>query len=81
MKLAPKTYEGPAKGAKVIVLEGPERGTEGTLEDVYRCYDSLTGTVGKRCTIRVPAQSEDETDKIIRTRLAWIRETEEEAKP
>jgi hypothetical protein len=71
----------PRKGARVLVIEGVEKGTEGILESVFRTYDRNSGTTGKRCTIRtvIPNQIEpsETVERVIRTRLAWVREISE----
>lgn len=59
----------PKKGSRVVIVEGAEQGIEGRLEGVYRYYDTAAATSRKMCTIRVA-----EEDRIVRTRLAWIRQ-------
>lgn len=59
------------KGTRVVVIEGPEHGTEGTLESIYKAHVDYTSR--KFCTIKV---REEGGERIVKTRLAWVRETE-----
>lgn len=65
----------PKKGARVLIVEGADKGTEGELHGIYRQYDPATCTTGKRCTIKVTeGEGETEHTKLVRTRLSWVRE-------
>jgi hypothetical protein len=58
------------KGSTVIVVEGPHKGAEGKVDELYRSYDRDSQTTAWRCIIEVPGDSES---GFIHTRLAWVR--------
>lgn len=62
------------KGSTVIVVEGPHRGKEGKVLDVYRSYDKESKTTGKRVEIELEEIGQDGEKKVIQTRAAWARE-------
>jgi hypothetical protein len=58
------------KGNSVVVVEGPHKGAEGKIDELYRTYDKDSQTTAWRCMIEVPGDGES---TFIQTRLAWVR--------
>jgi ribosomal protein L24 len=57
------------KGSKVIVVEGPQAGTEGIVTHLERRYDPDRGKMAWRVTIQPPGETAAE----VQTRLSWCR--------
>lgn len=55
------------KGCRVLIAEGPLRGTEGEVtKDPQRVYDPKSKTVGKRVTLQTDG------GHTVQTRLTWV---------
>jgi ribosomal protein L24 len=55
------------KGTRVLVVEGVEQGSKGVITSVFRRYDEDDRARRKMVSI------EDETGRVITTRLSWVR--------